>query len=68
MGEIRGSFLIDRLFEPDRIIVSHSEVDRASVGGAVPGAVPLELLAAPEFRSDFFAQRSELDIIWRLKA
>jgi 4-deoxy-L-threo-5-hexosulose-uronate ketol-isomerase len=61
-AEIRRSFLIEDLFAPERIMIYHSEVDRAAVGGAVPGSAPLDLLAPPEFRSDAFAQRRELGV------
>jgi 4-deoxy-L-threo-5-hexosulose-uronate ketol-isomerase len=61
-AEIRNCFLLDHLFEQDRLILRHSEIDRATVGGAVPGSGPLELLAPSEFRSEYFAQRRELGV------
>jgi 4-deoxy-L-threo-5-hexosulose-uronate ketol-isomerase len=61
-AEIRKCFLLERLFAQDRIVLCHSEIDRATVGGAVPGSAPLELLAPSEFRSDYFAQRRELGV------
>ncbi|MBZ5496104.1 MAG: 5-dehydro-4-deoxy-D-glucuronate isomerase [Acidobacteriia bacterium] len=59
---MRSSFLLPRFFEQNRIILYHSEVDRATVGGAVPGSGPLLLVAPPEHRSEFFAQRRELGV------
>jgi 4-deoxy-L-threo-5-hexosulose-uronate ketol-isomerase len=59
---IRSCFLLENLFKQDHIVIYHSEIDRASVGGAVPGSGPLDLEAPPEFRSDFFAQRRELGV------
>jgi 4-deoxy-L-threo-5-hexosulose-uronate ketol-isomerase len=59
---IRDGFLLDSLFERDRITLYHSEIDRATVGGAVPGSGPLELQAPSEFRAEYFAQRRELGI------
>jgi 4-deoxy-L-threo-5-hexosulose-uronate ketol-isomerase len=59
---IRNSFLLENLFQQDRIVLCHSEIDRATVGGAVPGSGPLDLVAPTEFRSDFFAQRRELGV------
>lgn len=61
-AEIRRRFLLEDLFESDRVIMYHSELDRATVGGIVPGSIPLELLAPPEFSSDSFAQRRELGV------
>ena len=61
-AQIRASFLLERLFKPDRVVLYHSELDRATVGGAVPGSGPLDLPAPAEFRSEFFAQRRELGV------
>jgi 4-deoxy-L-threo-5-hexosulose-uronate ketol-isomerase len=61
-AEIRKRFLLGDLFESDRVVMYHSELDRATVGGIVPGSGPLELLAPPEFSSDSFAQRRELGV------
>ncbi len=59
---IRNCFLIENLFQQDRVVLCHSEIDRATVGGAVPGSGPLDLPAPSEFRSDYFAQRRELGV------
>jgi 4-deoxy-L-threo-5-hexosulose-uronate ketol-isomerase len=59
---IRRCFLFEDLFGAGRIVLVHSEIDRATVGGAVPGTTPLELKAPSEYRADFFAQRRELGI------
>jgi len=59
---IRNCFLLGDLFERDRIVLCHSEIDRATVGGAVPGSGPLALQAPSEFRADYFAQRRELGV------
>src|SRR5512136_50629 len=59
-AEVRRCFLLQDLFEPDRIRITHTDLDRASVGGAVPASGPLTLLPPPDFASDCFAQRREL--------
>jgi 4-deoxy-L-threo-5-hexosulose-uronate ketol-isomerase len=61
-AELRKCFLLENLFEQDRIVLCHTEIDRATVGGAVPGSGPLELLAPSDFRADHFAQRRELGV------
>ncbi len=61
-AEIRRRFLLENLFEKDRIAMYCTELDRATVGGIVPGTGPLELLAPLEFSSDFFAQRREFGV------
>ena len=61
--ELRESFLLDTLFETGSIQMIYSDVDRAIVGGAVPGADPLILSSADELRADFFCQRRELGML-----
>ena len=61
--ELRESFLLDTLFETGCIQMIYSDVDRAIVGGAVPGADPLILSSADELRADFFCQRRELGVL-----
>jgi len=61
-AEVRGRFLLENLFELGRIALVHSDVDRASIGGAVPGPAPLVLEAPPEFGSEYFAERRELGV------
>lgn len=60
--EVRENFLVD-LFEPGKINMLYSEVDRAIVGAAVPASDKLELSSAKELASDFFCQRRELGIL-----
>jgi 4-deoxy-L-threo-5-hexosulose-uronate ketol-isomerase len=61
-AEIRRRFLLENLFESDRVVMYHSELDRATVGGIVPCSGSLELCAPPEFSSHFFAERRELGV------
>lgn len=66
-AEIRSRFLPENLFKPDRVVIYHSELDRATVGGAVPGSGPLGLLAPPDFRADAFVQRREIGVFNRCR-
>ena len=61
-AEVRRCFLLQKLFEPDRIRVYHTDLDRATVGGAVPASGPLALLPPAEYASDCFAERRELGV------
>ncbi len=61
-ASIRRCFLLEKIFVQDRIALHHSEIDRATVGGVVPGSGPLELQAPSEYRADFFTQRRELGV------
>lgn len=61
--EIRQSFLIDRLFEPDQVRLVYSHTDRLIVGSAVPAAGPLRLEAGRELAADYFTQRREIGVL-----
>ena len=41
--ELRSGFLIQGLFEPGQVNLQHIDLDRAVLGGAVPGAKALTL-------------------------
>ncbi len=61
-SEIRRCFLIESLFEAERVRIFHTDLDRACVGGALPVSSPLPLEASPELGSEYFAQRRELGV------
>ncbi len=60
---LRGHFLIENLFVPDRISLTYSHIDRTIAGGAIPAREMLPLAGARELGSDFFLQRREMGII-----
>jgi len=61
--EIRKNFLIENLFQKDRIDMIYSDIDRAIIGSAVPVKSPLELTSADEIRAEFFCERREMGIL-----
>ena len=61
--ELRANFLIDSLFAADALNLCWCDLDRAIVGGAIPTRRPLELMAAPAMRCEYFLQRREAGII-----
>ncbi|MBN1568068.1 MAG: 5-dehydro-4-deoxy-D-glucuronate isomerase [Acidobacteria bacterium] len=61
--ELRQHFLIDNLFEAGRMQLVYTDVDRAVVGGAMPGDSPLHLEAGQEMACRFFCERRELGIL-----
>ena len=61
--ETRNFFLIDTLFQPDKIEMVYWHTDRAIVGGVVPLKKTLKLEASKEMASDYFTQRREIGVI-----
>lgn len=60
---LRRHFLVDTLFVPGHITLVRTDVDRAVLGGVVPGTTALSLPNLPELRAAFFCERRELGII-----
>jgi len=62
-NEIRKHFLMDRLFEKDKMNMVYSHIDRVIVGGVCPADNELQLKVTKELGVDFFLQRREMGII-----
>jgi len=60
--EIRRNFLIDGLFQPGRMEMAYTDLDRLVAGGVMPEG-ELILPVYPELRSRFFTERRELGVI-----
>ncbi len=60
---LREEFLIQNLFEADKINLVYSHIDRIITGAAVPVNGALELTAGDELRAEYFLQRRELGFI-----
>ena len=60
---LRDQFLLENLFEPDRLILNYSHYDRMIAGGAMPVKRSFELETPPELRASFFLERREIGII-----
>ena len=59
--ELRGAFVLDRLFVPGSISMVYCDADRAIVGGGVPATEPLALQASrKEMAAEYFAERREI--------
>jgi 4-deoxy-L-threo-5-hexosulose-uronate ketol-isomerase len=61
--ELRESFLLESLFEPGKIRMVYTVIDRVITGGAVPAGKALELTSADELRAQYFCERRELGVI-----
>jgi 4-deoxy-L-threo-5-hexosulose-uronate ketol-isomerase len=58
--ELRSRFLFTGLFEPGKIVLKVTDLDRLVVGGAVPRGEPLVLEVPASLRAEYFAERREL--------
>lgn len=61
--ELRESYLLEDLFQPDAVRLAYSEIDRAVAGAAVPVKEKLSLPTSKELAADYFAQRRELGVL-----
>lgn len=61
--ELLDNFAVQDIFEPGKINLTYTDVDRAVVGSVVPESEALKLGTYKELASDFFAQRREVGII-----
>lgn len=60
---LREEFLIQNLFEADKINLVYSHIDRIITGAAVPVSEKLALTAGDELRAEYFLQRREMGLI-----
>lgn len=61
--ELRKNFLIENIFEADKINLTQTFFDRFIVGGAVPVNQTLELPNPEELRANFFLERREMGVV-----
>jgi 4-deoxy-L-threo-5-hexosulose-uronate ketol-isomerase len=59
-SQLRDTFLIKALFEPDRIHLAYIDLDRAVVGIAAPLSMPIALPPDDRLRASYFTERREL--------
>lgn len=62
---LRANFLIERLFEPGRVLLSYTHYDRMVVGGATPVGTgePLRLATIKPMGTENFLDRRELLVV-----
>lgn len=60
---LREEFLIQDLFQPDKIKLVYSHIDRIITGAAVPVKDKLILTAGEELRAEYFLERREMGLI-----
>ncbi|MGL4773315.1 MAG: 5-dehydro-4-deoxy-D-glucuronate isomerase [Clostridium sp.] len=61
--ELRKHYLVEKVFEGDKIKLTYSHVDRIIFGGAMPVKEELVLEAGKEMGVDYFLERREMGVI-----
>ncbi|WP_158941461.1 5-dehydro-4-deoxy-D-glucuronate isomerase [Granulicella sp. S190] len=61
--ELRETFLLEGMFEPDEIEFAYIDLDRTVIGSAVPVGETLTLETEPELRAEYFLERRELGVL-----
>ncbi|PKL83569.1 MAG: 5-dehydro-4-deoxy-D-glucuronate isomerase, partial [Ignavibacteriae bacterium HGW-Ignavibacteriae-3] len=62
--ELRSAFVLENLFEKNKISLTYIETDRAIVGSAVATDKPLKLESSKkEMAADYFCERREVGVI-----
>lgn len=62
-AQLRGNFLIERLFDADQVSLTLTHYDRYIAGGAMPVDSTLALPNPDALKADYFLERRELGII-----
>ena len=62
--ELRKSFVVEKLFTHGELTMVYCDADRAIVGGVVPTASTVKLLATKkEMAADYFTERREVSVV-----
>lgn len=61
--QLRDNFLVQNLFQEDKLSLVYSHYDRVIVGGVKPINKTISLAQEPELRAKFFLERRELGVI-----
>jgi 4-deoxy-L-threo-5-hexosulose-uronate ketol-isomerase len=61
--EVREGFLVEDLFQPGQVKLEFLDLDRAVLGGVVPGAEALRLEAPAAMAAEYFAERREVGVL-----
>jgi len=61
--KLRAHFLLENVFEKDKISGVYSAFDRLIVGGIFPSSTPLKLEPVEQLKADYFLERREMGII-----
>jgi 4-deoxy-L-threo-5-hexosulose-uronate ketol-isomerase len=63
-AEVRGTFLLNALYEPGKIQFNYApEIERVAVGMAAPVDGPIALPTYPQLRATYFLERREMGVL-----
>ncbi|MBB6672515.1 5-dehydro-4-deoxy-D-glucuronate isomerase [Cohnella nanjingensis] len=62
-AELRAHYLIEKLFEADRVRMTYTHEDRMVIGGAQPVKETLVLEAADTLKTEYFLERREVGFV-----
>lgn len=60
---LRKEFLVEKIFEPDTVLMTYTHNDRLIIGGAFPVNETLRLETVDLIKSEYFCERREVGII-----
>lgn len=60
---LRKEFLVEKIFEPDTVLMTYTHNDRLIIGGAFPVNETLRLETVDLIKSEYFCERREIGII-----
>ncbi|MDR1763575.1 MAG: 5-dehydro-4-deoxy-D-glucuronate isomerase [Dysgonamonadaceae bacterium] len=61
--QLRKEFLVEKVFEPDAVLMTYTHNDRLIIGGALPVRENLKLETVDLIRSEYFCERREVGVI-----
>lgn len=61
--QLRKEFLVEKIFEPDTVLMTYTHNDRLIIGGAFPVNETLRLETVDLIKSEYFCERREIGII-----
>jgi 4-deoxy-L-threo-5-hexosulose-uronate ketol-isomerase len=62
-SELKESYVVDNLYQPDEVPLTYSDIDRGVIGSAVPVKEELGLPINKELACDYFTQRREIGVL-----
>jgi 4-deoxy-L-threo-5-hexosulose-uronate ketol-isomerase len=62
-NQLRKEFVVEKLFEPEAVLMTYTHNDRLIIGGALPVKEKIKLETVDLIRSEYFCERRELGVV-----